>query len=98
MSADATVTCGRCGGANRPDRARCWVCYTPLDEGTDTRSDASAYAATPVVQPRPKPAKSPWKIALTVVLISVGIMVMIPVLLIITCFGIFAFSSPSSFR
>jgi hypothetical protein len=95
MSADATVACGRCGGSNRPDSARCWVCYTPLDAGTDALSDASAPAAPLRVHPRPKPAKSPWKIALTVVLISIGIMVMIPVLLIITCFGLFALNSPS---
>jgi hypothetical protein len=90
---DDQIVCGRCGGTNRPGSARCWVCYTPLD--TAASAGAEAPAATLRVAGANKKTSNPLIIALKIVVVLSIIIALIPVLLIITCFGILAVSNPS---
>lgn len=86
MSAWAVVTCPRCGQSNRAGRGLCWVCDSALGGGR-TSSPSGDHAVT-----------STSMTVLKVVLISLGlvaaIIVMIPVLLLVTCFGLAALGNP----
>lgn len=97
MSAGDDVLCPRCSATNRPTAARCWVCYSPLAGAGDTAEPplaetvrTSPGARAPQVT---KPKPSTLSVVVKVVIVMVGIAALIPVLLIVTCFGLIAFSS-----
>jgi hypothetical protein len=91
MSSPDDVVCGRCGGTNASGRPRCWVCYNPLVEAASEPAPASEPASTLRVAPRRR-ANNPWVTALKIVFVLCLVIAMVPVLLIITCFGIVIFA------
>jgi hypothetical protein len=70
---DTDIVCPRCGEPNRHWARFCWICGNAI--------------ATAVAPAGRKP-KSVLAIILTVVAITMGLVALIPVLLIVTCFGI----------
>jgi hypothetical protein len=90
------IVCARCSAVNKPTAERCWVCYSPLAGAepsaapplADTVRTAPGARAR-AVQPKP----STMSVVLKVVIIMIGIVTIIPVLLIVTCFGAIALSS-----
>jgi hypothetical protein len=97
MSADDTLVCGRCGGANRPTASRCWVCYSPLGATNDAAGGSpGADAPAPTLKVLPaKKVSNPWVTALKIVIVLSIIIAAIPILLFITCVGIIAVSNPT---
>jgi len=75
------IACPRCGESNRQGRQTCWVCdSTLLAAGQPGRAGSPAQSAFAGVA----------KVLLIAIAITIGIVVMVPVLLIVTCFGLAA--------
>jgi len=76
----SALACPRCGESNRQGRQTCWVCDTSL--------------LAPGVPGEESPVRSAFlgvaKVLLIGIAVTVGIIVMIPVLLLVTCFGLAA--------
>ena len=76
----ATIACPRCGESNRQGRQTCWVCDSSLLAPGGGKEESPIQSAFLGVA----------KVILIAMAITAGIIVMIPVLLLITCFGLAA--------
>jgi hypothetical protein len=74
MSERVEGGCPRCGAVNRLSSRRCWTCDTPLLDGAQGARSGASLG----------------KILLWIFVALVGVMVLIPVLFLITCFGVIA--------
>lgn len=96
MSATDEVTCPRCDANNRLGSARCWVCYSPLAASAEDAATLPAETIRTAPGSRgsaAKPRPSTLSVVLKIVVVVMGLAALIPVLLIVTCFGLIAFSS-----
>ena len=75
------VACPRCGEANRSWARFCWVCGSPI-------AAEQPLAHPPAAGRARRPPQSAGAIVLKVVLISLALVGLIPVLLLVTCFGL----------
>jgi hypothetical protein len=84
----ALVPCPRCGESNRSGRLRCWVCdgdLTPLPAAAAPREPPAKATAASVFS-------SILKVMLMTIAIVAGIIGLLVVLFLVTCFGLIAAS------
>jgi hypothetical protein len=85
---NALVACPRCGESNRKGRATCWVC----DSDLAPPADAAAGREPNLEATSSSVFTSVAKILLLSVAITAGILALLVVLVLVTCFGLIAAS------